>query len=314
MDIFDAHCDTLSKLYGDSRLDFYKEEEQLDVNYPRLQHAGVKLQFFAIYLSESISPVSFDHILQFIDIFHKKIVHRPNMLFVKDVNDLHKVMLGGPIGAVLSLEGADAIAGNISYVRVLFELGVRFIGITWNYANWAADGVMEPRRGGLTIKGKQFIKEMDKVGMIKDVSHLSVKGFWELAELSARPFIASHSNAWELCAHPRNLSKDQIKTIIQCSGRIGLTFVPYFIHNQSPVRINQLLTHLDHICSLGGERHVGFGSDFDGIEHWIENLENAGKYDNMINELCKRYKEDQVKRFLSENWKEFLYENLPRDK
>lgn len=159
-----------------------------------------------------------------------------------------------------------------------------------------------------------MIKEMDKLGMIVDVSHLSVKGFWELTELSARPFIASHSNAWSHCTHPRNLSDEQIKTIIERRGQIGVTFVPYFVDHHSPVLVKKLLTHLDHICALGGEGNVGFGSDFDGIEQWIQGLEHAGKYENLINELCKNFNDDLVERFLYRNWESFLTDNLPAGK
>lgn len=226
MHIFDAHCDVLSKLYLNPRLEFHTEHPELDVCFPRLRQSGVKLQFFAIYLPESIANPAFDHILQFTDIFYRKVLSHPGMQLVKDVKDLEELSNGEQIGAVLSLEGADALSGNIHYVRILYELGVRFVGITWNYANWAADGVMEPRQGGFTRKGRQLIKEMDKVGMLADVSHLSVNGFWEFTELSDRPFIASHSNVRELCTHPRNLSDDQIRAIIAKNGRIGLTFVP----------------------------------------------------------------------------------------
>lgn len=311
--IIDAHCDALSKLYLNPQLDFYKEESELDVSFPRLQRAGMKVQFFAIYLPEKIRNPTFDHVLQFIDLFHRKIVQRPEMKFIKGIKDLESVMHGDCIGALLTLEGADTLMGNMSYLRLLFRLGVRCIGITWNYANWAADGVMEPRKGGFTIKGKRMLKEMENMGMIMDVSHLSVKGFWELAETTKVPFMASHSNAIELCPHPRNLSKEQIQAIIERNGRIGITFVPYFVDSRSPVRIDRLLKHIDYVCSLGGELNVGFGSDFDGIDQWIQGLENAAGYENLIEALCKQYSEAQVQRFLHGNWQRFLQRTLPKE-
>ncbi|MNI03670.1 Membrane dipeptidase [compost metagenome] len=173
---------------------------------------------------------------------------------------------------------------------------------------------MEPRQGGFTQKGKEMIAEMNKLGMIVDVSHLSVKGFWELVDMSEKPFVASHSNVREVCSHPRNLSMDQIKVIIERQGRLGITFVPSFVKQQSVAQIHHLLHHIEAICSLGGEHVVGFGSDFDGIEHWIVGLEHAGHYDHLVNELCKRYSEDQVKRFLYVNWRNFLVKNLPNAK
>ncbi|MFD0698304.1 dipeptidase [Paenibacillus sp. GCM10027628] len=312
MKIMDGHCDALTKLYLNPKLDFHKEEMELDVNYPRLQQAGIKVQCFAIYLAESIVAPTFEHVLQMIDVFHRKITSHPGMSFIQNATDWLALEKSDRIGAILTLEGLDAIAGNLTYLRILYHLGVRSVGLTWNYANWAADGVMEPRRGGFTLKGKRMLKELETMDIIVDVSHLSVKAFWELAELYGKTFIASHSNAGRLCPHPRNLSDEQISVIIQKQGQIGITFVPYFVEaSRTPVQISQLLTHIDHVCSLGGENHVGFGSDFDGIEKWIEGLRHAGDYENIIEALCKNYKEAQVERFLYGNWRRFMLANLP---
>ncbi|NEW05626.1 membrane dipeptidase [Paenibacillus sp. SYP-B3998] len=309
----DGHCDALTKLYLNPELNFHKEEVCLEVNYPRLQRAGVKVQCFAIYISEKIQAPSFEHVLQMIDVFHRKILSHKGMAFIQTVSDWLTVEKSDKIGAVLTLEGLDALAGNMTHLRILYHLGVRSIGLTWNYANWAADGVQEPRKGGFTLKGKHMLRELEAMGIIVDVSHLSEKAFWELVELYRRPFIASHSNAGTLCPHPRNLSDEQIKTIIECHGQIGITFVPYFVKSgNSPVQISQLLTHIDHVCSLGGEKHVGFGSDFDGIEQWIVGLEHAGQYENIIEALCKNYKEEQVERFLYGNWRKFMLSHLPK--
>lgn len=282
MKIIDGHCDAISKLYANPQLDFYKEDPELNVSYPRLKRAGVKIQSFAIYLSDRLRYPSFDHVLNMIDLFHRKIVSTPHMHFIKNVRDLYQIEQNDQIGALLTLEGLDALLGNMTYLRLLSDLGVRSIGITWNYANWAADGVMEPRKGGFTLKGKRMLKEAEGLGIIMDVSHLSVKGFWELVELYPRPFIASHSNALQLCAHPRNLSEEQIQAIVQRKGQIGLTFVPYFVDSGPQVTISHLLAHIDYMCSLGAEYHIGFGSDFDGIEQWIKGLEHAGDRKSVV--------------------------------
>lgn len=309
--IYDAHCDVLYKMFIDPKLDFYTSEAGLDVTYNRMRDAGVKLQFFAIYLPEKLRRPSFDHLLEYVDIFRQKIESRGRLALVRNKDELDSVMRGDEIGAVLSLEGADALAGNPVYTRTLFDLGVRFIGITWNYANWAADGILEPRKGGFTKRGKKFISECNDLGMLLDVSHLSVKGFWELAELCQTPFIASHSNALSVCSHPRNLDDEQIGAIIQADGRIGVTFVPRFVKQKGDVSISDVLKHIDHICSLGGVRHLGFGSDFDGIEEHISGLDHAGKYGRLADELSRHYKAAEVEGFLWGNWNRFLKENLP---
>jgi membrane dipeptidase len=149
MYIIDAHCDALSKLYLHPRLDFYQEDVELDVSYPRLQRGGVKIQCFAIYLPEQIQHPRYEHILQMVDIFYQKIIQPGRIQVIKDVNDLQKVLRQEVKGAILTLEGVDALAGNVALVRNLYQIGVRIMGITWNYANWAADGVMEPRKADL---------------------------------------------------------------------------------------------------------------------------------------------------------------------
>lgn len=313
MRIVDAHCDALTKLYANPKLDFAMEDQELDISYPRLQHGGVKVQFFAIYLSDSIQQPSFEHILQMVDIFHRKIISHPGIRLIQNVKDWQEVETSEDTGAILTLEGLDAVAGNMTHLRILYHLGVRSIGLTWNYANWAADGVMEPRKGGFTRKGKLMLRELETMGIIADVSHLSPTAFWEMVEAYNKPFIASHSNAQKLCPHPRNLSDDQIKAIIQCQGQIGLTFVPYFVDSLNlTVPITALLKHIDYVCSLGGERHLGFGSDFDGIEQWIKGLRHAGQYGNLVEALCKNYREAQVEAFLFGNWRNFMLANLPK--
>ncbi|WP_338043572.1 dipeptidase [Paenibacillus hamazuiensis] len=309
--IIDAHCDALMKMFVNRKLDFYQDEPDLDVNYERMAEAGVKVQFFALFLPEALERPGFEHLLEYIDIFYRKVQRKGMVSLIKNQSDLRTVFTKERHGAILSLEGVDVLAGNEMYARIVYQLGVRFAGITWNYANWAADGVMEPRKGGFTLRGKKFIKECNDLGIILDVSHLSVKGFWELAELSQKPFIASHSNALAVCPHPRNLNDEQIKAIIKADGTIGITFVPYFVRSEGPARITDILRHIDHVCSLGGADHLGFGSDFDGIKEWVHGLEHAGRYGNLVDELCKHYKASEIEAFLWGNWYRFLEKNLP---
>ncbi|KAF9124260.1 hypothetical protein BGX30_001029 [Mortierella sp. GBA39] len=176
--------------------------------------------------------------------------------------------------------------------------GVRFLGITWNHANWAADGVMEKRKGGFTEKGKQLIELCNETGLLLDVSHLSEAGFWELAERSKRPFIASHSNAKTVCPHARNLNDEQIRAIAAMDGRIGITFVPYFVkEGPGPVVPADVLPHIERMCEQGAGNMLMFGSDFDGIETWIQNLEHPGRYPAFIDLLLARYPEDLLTEF-----------------
>jgi membrane dipeptidase len=309
--IVDGHCDVLLKLFLHPQLDFYKEEKELDASYPRLKAGGVKLQLMAVYMPERLTHPSIRDVMHFIDIFRQKVIRPGVVEAVRSKADLRRVLAGGQLGAMLTLEGVDALEGDLTGLRTCYELGVRCVGITWNWANWAADGVLEPRKGGFTRKGRKLIEECDRIGMTLDVSHLSETGFWELAELSRKPFIASHSNVKELCPHPRNLDNRQIETIVQAGGLIGITFVPYFVRSLPPVTPADLLRHIDHIAAHGGARSIAFGSDFDGIEQWITGLENAGKYETIAEELYKHYSAEDAELFLHGNWTRFLMERLP---
>jgi membrane dipeptidase len=291
------------------QINFTEEQSNIAVNLPRLQSVSMALQFFAIYIPEKIKHPCFDHILTSIDLFYQKIMTNPDIAFIKDREDLENAFLAQKIGALLTLENVEGLMGNLTNLRIAYYLGVRCMGITWNHANWAADGVLEPRKGGFTASGKKFVKECNHLGILLDVSHLAEAGFWQLAEMSTKPFVASHSNASEVCSHPRNLSNEQIKAIMLKKGMIGLTFVPWFVKASNP-QISDLLLHIDHICSLGGEDHIGFGSDFDGIETTIPLLEHVGHYDHLINELHKKYSATQVDKFSSSNWYCFLSNNL----
>jgi len=310
MKIFDAHCDVLSKLLENPGLDFVRGRDGLDVTLERMLQSGIGVQSFAVYLPERWRG-EFKYVLESVDLFHERVLKEPQMRFIRTKSDLSRASNEGWIGALLTLEGVDSLHGNMAYLRILYQLGVRTVGITWNRANWAADGVLEPRNGGFTSAGKELVRECNRLGLIMDVSHLSETGFWELIEAAAKPVVASHSNATRISPRPRNLTDAQIGSVIQTGGVIGITFVPPFVSAEEPVTMDKILLHIDHVCALGGRRHIGFGSDFDGIGQWIVGLEHAGHYDRLVNLLLKHYREEDVELFVYRNWFRFYMEHLP---
>ncbi|MNZ99514.1 Membrane dipeptidase [compost metagenome] len=215
-------------------------------------------------------------------------------------------------GALLSLEGVDGLQGQLSMLRVMHQLGVRAAGLTWNHANWAADGALEPRGGGLTAKGRLFVEECGRLGVMLDVSHLSEQAFWDTAELARGPIIASHSNARALCDHPRNLTDDQIKRIIAQHGLIGITYVPWFVSKADVVTVDDVIRHIEHICEQGGEQHIMLGSDFDGIDQYIVGLTQPREVAALYEALLRVYSQRQTDLFMYGNAVRFLRRNLPR--
>ncbi|OEH94132.1 dipeptidase [Bacillus solimangrovi] len=300
MKIFDAHCDVLYKLWGNEHLSFYNDKD-LHVTYEQLQMTGAKVQCFAIFVPNDVPyGAKFQAALKMVDLFYSRVINPyDQMVHIQTRQDLLNLK-EDEIGAILSLEGVDAIEGNVLYYKTLLRLGVRSVGLTWNDANLAADGILEERGAGLTSFGKELVELNNEYHIWTDVSHLSERACWQVLELAKKP-LATHSNVKSLCNHPRNLTNEQIKMLIQQNGRIGLTFVPQFLRNDENASISDLLRHLDFVCRLGGEDYVGFGSDFDGIDVMTKGLENYRCYENLINQLLNYYTVNQVNKFLFEN-------------
>ncbi|WP_430790668.1 dipeptidase [Virgibacillus flavescens] len=309
MKIIDTHCDALNKLqlskrekaFKEGLLD-YKHSSYLHTNLKRLKAGESMAQFFAIFVHPDIPLTEmWQHALEQVDLFYTEIIDKnPGMKHIKSWNEFD-TLKEGEIGAVLTLEGAEAIGNDLSKLRHLYRLGIMSMGLTWNNANLCGDGAEEPRGGGLTRLGKQIVKLNNENHVLTDVSHLTDKGFWDVIDLAEFP-IASHSNTRALCDNPRNLTDEQIKALFAKNGSIHVVFHPPFVHaNPEDVTIPNLVKHIDHLCSLGGVKQVGFGSDFDGTSSFA-GLDDFSKYQNLINELLNHYTEDQVKGFAYQNF------------
>ncbi len=302
MDVIDLHCDALLKLSeGKGALRFANAKE-LQTNKQRLKKGQVKVQCFAIFIEPEIkSDQKFQAALDQVDYFYREVLGKnPEMKQIKEWSDFDGLQ-AGEIGAMLTLEGVDAIGNDLSKLRILFQLGVRSVGLTWNNANLAADGAGEPRGGGLTIFGKEIVNLNNENQVLTDVSHLSERAFWDVIELTKYP-IASHSNSKALCNHPRNLTDEQAKAMFEKGGMVHVVYYPPFVKAVGTVSINDIIRHIDHFCSLGGVKQIGFGSDFDGISTFITDLEDASKTQNLINALLKHFSEEEVRGFAYQNF------------
>lgn len=302
MQIIDLHCDALMKLADEKGKLSYRNAPELDTNKLRLQKGDVKVQCFAIFIEpETKSDQKFQAALDQIDYFFKEVLGKnPEMKQIKDWDDFDRLQ-ENEIGAMLTLEGVDAIGNDLQKLNILYQLGVRSIGLTWNNANLAADGAGEPRGAGLTTFGREIVQYNNEHKILTDVSHLCEKAFWDVMDIAEYP-IASHSNAKALCDHPRNLTDQQAKAMFAKNGLIHVVFNPPFIKESGKATITDLIGHIDHFCSLGGINQIGFGSDFDGISTYISKLEDSSMYQNLINELLKYYSEEQVRGFAHENF------------
>ncbi|NRD77952.1 membrane dipeptidase [Bacillus sp. BRMEA1] len=302
MNIIDFHCDVLMKLSESKGSLLFADAPELQANKARLQQGRVKVQCFAIFIEPDLpSDQKFQEALEQVHYFYNEVLGKnPDMVHIKNWADFDKIKLG-QIGAMLTLEGVDAIGNDLMKLETLYRLGVLSVGLTWNNANLAADGAGEPRGGGLTLFGKNIVALNNKHQILTDVSHLSERAFWDVMELAEYP-IASHSNAKALCDHPRNLTDAQASAMFQKGGMIHVVYNPPFVNASGEAGISDLIRHIDHFCSLGGVKQIGLGSDFDGITNFIADLEDASKNQNLINELLKYYSEEEVRGFASQNF------------
>ncbi|WP_020615206.1 dipeptidase [Paenibacillus daejeonensis] len=311
--IADFHCDVLSKLLKEDSLDFNgSQTASLDVTYERLAQSGTVLQTFAIFIPAA-AGAGIHPILQSIDLFHRKVLSCKGVQQIRTVGDLKRAAQSGSLAAMLSLEGVDGLEGHPELLRIMYLLGVRAVGLTWNHANWAADGIMEKRGSGLTAKGRQAVEICNELKLILDVSHLSERAFWEVVSQAEQPVIASHSNTRAVCDHPRNLTDEQLLALILMDGRIGITYVPWFVTQDAEPTIDDILRHVEHVCELGGERQLMLGSDFDGIDTHIQGLTNPVDTGRLIEAMLQRYSATQVDGFASGNAYRYLTKHLPTE-
>jgi membrane dipeptidase len=297
MKVIDTHCDALLKLQTDYRAGMrfggageglnYLSSEELDTNLQNLKSGQVKTQFFAIFIPPQLPDnEKWQHALEQVDLFYTEVLAQDNVVHIKHLSEI-KELKEHQIGAVLTLEGSDAFGNDLIKLRTLIRLGVLSLGLVWNNANLVADGVGENRDAGLTNFGLEVIEECNANDVLIDVSHLNVTGFYDIIDKADRVF-ASHSNSRALFDHPRNLYDDQVKAIFEKGGMVNVVFMPGFI-GDGDIVIADLIEHIEHLIKLGGDNHIGIGSDFDGISTFVENLENAGKHQNLIQAIQDKF-------------------------
>jgi len=265
--IIDGHIDVLHALETQWRK--FHEEPAEDhfarghVDLPRMRKGNVLGAFFAVY--PTVNEFS---IKKGVDSWFKLIEDEQNeLLHVKNVEDFDKCIKENKIGAVLHFEGAGGIDSEFHNLRNYYRLGLRSMGLSWTNINKFATGVRMIEERGLTFEGKELVKEMEKLGIIIDVSHLNIKSFWDVVNLASKPIIASHSNSFALCNDPRNLKDDQIKAIGELNGTIGINFCVAFLtkdKKKDEITFEIIKKHIDRMVENAGIKHVSFGSDYDG--------------------------------------------------
>lgn len=228
--VCDAHCDTVLRI---ARGEDIREETKGHVDIPKLRRGHVDLQAFACWVDPGCKKEGIRRALRLINLLHRLLEENEGSLeLILSPSDVRRAADCGKIGVMISIEGGgEATEGEPFMVETFYKLGVRCMGLTWMKNNILADSSGSPRErwGGISELGKEVVREMNRVGMLVDVSHLSDKAFWDVMEISQSPPIATHSSARALCNHRRNMSDDMIRAMGERGGVICINFFPAFL-------------------------------------------------------------------------------------
>jgi len=209
----------------------------------------------------------------------------------------------GSVKILLSVEGGEIFEGSVERVHEFHNRGIRMAALTWNNENEIAYPAKGGTKNGIKPQGWEILKTMAKLRIAADTSHLNEAGFWELIDRHSQPPMASHSCAAKLRPHFRNLTDEQIRAMIRRGGWIGVNFYPHFLTDTGRAGIEDIVNHIDHMCQLGAELHVGFGSDFDGIEISPYDCQSPADVSAILDALRRKgYSEEAVENIAGRNF------------
>ncbi len=290
----------------------------LMTDIPRLRQGGVGGQFWSVYVPSTMQgKEAVRATLEQIDIVHRMSRRWPETFeMAYTAADVERSFKAGRIGSLIGMEGGHAIDNSLAALRMFYALGARYMTITHS-ANlpWADASTDTAVLGGLSKFGEEVIREMNRLGMLVDLSHVSPGTMEDALRVSEAPVIFSHSSAKAICNVPRNVPDNVLQMTAKNGGVVMVTFVPGFISQavadhdakKTPgpaprATLAQVADHIDHIRKVAGIDHVGLGGDFDGITQVVAGLEDVSKYPDLTAELLRRgYSDSDVKKVLGLN-------------
>ena len=302
MRFIDMHCDTPMFLFENNDSSLKESKGTVDIN--KLKKGNAMIQFFAYFveLKEGIdSYVEFEKMYN--NFKNQLALNSESIEVIENFNDIQTIKETGKIGCLYTIEEGEVLKGAIDNLYKTYDKGVRGITLTWNYENSIGypNCIKEFSNKGLKDFGIKLVEEMNRLGVLVDVSHLSDGGFYDVSKVSKRPFVATHSNARTIRNHSRNLTDDMIKILSEKGGVMGLNFCAPFLGESKISKIEDMIRHLKHIKNVGGVDVIALGSDFDGIENKVE-IENSSKMPLLAEALLKNgFKEDEVEKIFYKN-------------
>lgn len=289
--LFDCHCDTISRVMTEGGS---LRKNGFHTDLERLHKFAPCAQVFAVCAETLDRPVEkADAMLRRLS---QEIEENSDIVMLcLNFHDIKKAAESGKVAVFISIEGCE----QISSLESAYQDGVRVLHPTWNFDNDLCGAAMGSGKG-LTEKGRAFVKKAQHMGFALDMSHISERGFWDTLEACEKPVIAGHSNAKALCNVPRNLTDEQFNALVLIDGGAGINLYPEFLGLGKD--INAVIANIEHFLSLGGERSVFLGCDFDGIDSTPTGLDGVQKLDKLYNELLERnYPEALVRALFWDN-------------
>lgn len=305
--MIDLHNDILEKMADDPTYHLQQEHLFNHTDLPRLQKGGVDVQFFAVWVDPALYSVNpWEQAVRLITLFKEEIAdNRATMSQAFSYQDLMTAVSEQKIAAILGVEGGHVIENDVSRIKTLYDFGMRYMTITWNNSTSWAVSAKDARSAtvGLSDFGKQVIEKLDSLGVLIDVSHVGKKTVADILATSKNPIIASHSGAYSVCPHYRNLTDEQILAISKRGGVIGVVFYPPFLAASGVATIQSVIRHIDYIVKLAGVDYVAVGSDFDGIERTPLQLTDVTHFPDLTMALLEHgYNREQVEKILGKNF------------
>jgi len=315
--VFDLHSDSLLRL--DAGEDLAKGGTNGHFDLPRARKGGLGAIFLASWIDPRFLPAGaaartlglLAGARRFVEANAGKV---GLALGAGDVVRLHRE---GRLAVLLSIEGGHAIENDAKLLETYAALGVRSMTLTWMNGNDWADASTDPvvHHGGLTAFGRRVVREMNRLGLVVDLAHVSRDTFYDALEESRVPVLVTHAGARALADHPRNVGDDQLRALASNGGAVGIAFYPGFLtgRHDDGARVDDVVAHIDHVVSVAGIDHVALGSDFDGITKTVAGLGDASRYPAVSEALRARgYGEGDIRKVLGENALRVLREAVGR--
>ncbi|HUQ70932.1 MAG TPA: dipeptidase [Planctomycetaceae bacterium] len=317
--LFDGHNDLpwqMRELGGGSfdRLDIAVPQPKLHTDIPKLKQSSLKAQFWSVYVpaETDVTGDALVKTLEQIDIVHAMLKRYPETFeLAKTADDVERIAKSGKIASMLGVEGGYSMQGSLPILKRFHDLGVRYMTLTHNKTIFWADAATDkPQHDGLTEFGEEVVREMNRLGLLVDLSHVSPDTMRDALRVTSAPVIFSHSSTRAICDHPRNVPDDILRELPKNGGVVMINFFSGFIVPTEELKrdknargtLAQVADHIDHAVKAAGIDHVGLGADFDGVTRLPVGLEDVSTYPALTQELVNRgYNRDQLHKILGGN-------------